>query len=276
MLRLYKIARTQSVWPMEEFAGSADVSAAEIEESLERLESLGLLVPSSTSPSGYRVIDPGMALSKSFAAEAAHAAQYEQQAARTRRAITTLVEEFQSFRGVSREHVEIELLHGPERVNAFLDDVVNIIRIRGCVMHPGGVPPVELIDDMLLRDKDVVSRRIQARALHMRHVANVDYVQDHLVYAAREGVEVRVAQNLPLPLMVFDDDTALTAIDPKDSAAGAIAVRGRELVRSSQALFDFCWFAAEPIGRAAAEREDRPVVHLTPSSTSSPACWPRE
>ncbi|MFH0244574.1 LuxR C-terminal-related transcriptional regulator [Streptomyces sp. HK10] len=257
------MARVQASWEVAEFAESTQASPAEIEEALEQLELLGLLVPSPASPSGYRVTAPEVALTRLFAAETAQATRYQRQAVRTREAITALLQDFRELRDIEREHVEIEFLQGPERVNAFLDDAIALIRETECVMHPGGVPPLELLDDMLLRDKEVISRRVRIRALYMRHVAEVDYMRDYLLDATTEGAEVRVTPVLPLRLMVFDGTTALTAIDPRDSTEGAIAVHGKDLVRSFQAIFDFCWFTADPIETLTAAHEPR-SVELSP------------
>ncbi|MER8187961.1 helix-turn-helix transcriptional regulator [Kitasatospora sp. NPDC094015] len=234
---------------MEDIAGDAGVSLAEVEAALDLLERLGLLAPSTTAPGGYSAIDPEAALSRLFATEERQVALHQQQLARTRESIHAIMSGFIRLRAEERGVVEIETLRSGSQVNAFIDDAVSMVQSHESTMHPGGIPPVEVMDDMLLRDQEVIGRGIEVRTLYARHVAEVPHMADYLAEITRLGMDVRISAHLPLRMLIFDEGLALLPIDPQDSSRGAFAIRGTELVRSLQTFFDFCWHDAAPLDR---------------------------
>ncbi|WBO65129.1 helix-turn-helix domain-containing protein [Streptomyces camelliae] len=217
-----------------------------MESTLESLERIGLLVPSTETPGGYVAIDPDAALYRLFAAEERQVARHKEKLARTRDSIRAIMGDFMNLRAYGRDVIEVETLRSVSQANAFLDDAVSLVKSRECTMHPGGIPPVDLMDDMLLRDSEVMSRGIKVRTLYAQHIAEVPHMGEYLESASQLGMEVRLAAHLPLRMLLFDDSLALLPIDPQDSSQGAFAIRGTELVRSLQSLFDFCWHNATP------------------------------
>ncbi|MFJ3707140.1 MULTISPECIES: LuxR family transcriptional regulator [unclassified Streptomyces] len=244
---LYRLVHENPSWLAEDLAEAAGISAAEVESTLDSLEAISLLVPSTENPGGYVAIDPDAALSRLFAAEERQVSRHQEQLARTRDSIRAIMGDFMNLRSDGRDVVEIETLRSVSQVNAFLDDAVSLVKSRECTMHPGGIPPVELMDDMLLRDSEVMSRGIKVRTLYAQHIAEVPYMGEYLESASQLGMEIRLAAHLPLRMLLFDVSLALLPIDPQDSSQGAFAIRGIELVRSLQALFDFCWHNAAPL-----------------------------
>ncbi|MEU8837483.1 hypothetical protein, partial [Streptomyces sp900116325] len=202
-------------------AAAAGISVAEVESALENLEGVGLLAPSMATPGGYVAIDPDAALSRLFAAEERQVLRHQEQLDHTRDSIRAIMSDFMKLRADERGVLEIEMLRSGSQVNAFLDDAVSVVQSRECTMHPGGIPPVELMDDMLLRDSEVMSRGIKVRTLYAQHICDVPYMGGYLEAASRLGMEVRLAADLPLRMLLFDDNLALLPIDPQDSSQGA-------------------------------------------------------
>ncbi|MBV6701294.1 LuxR C-terminal-related transcriptional regulator [Kitasatospora aureofaciens] len=231
-------------------AAEAGCSLAEAEHACERLNSTGLLAPSPGAPCGFVTVDPEAALTRLFSAEERLVTAHLQHVARIRTAISSLVHGFPDLRDERREAVEVETLETPALVNAFLDDAGSMVRTRLRAMHPGGPPPEELIDDMLLRDKEMEGRGIAVDGLYQRRTAAIPYMAAYLVDAARPGKEVRVAEYLPLRMILFDDELAVLPINPEDSSQGAFAIHGKELVASLHALYDYCWHNATPVQQA--------------------------
>ncbi|MFJ8623294.1 LuxR C-terminal-related transcriptional regulator [Kitasatospora sp. NPDC093550] len=246
---VYRLIHQHPSWLVEDIAGETGVSPAEVEAALDLLERLGLLAASTTAPGGYSAIDPEAALSRLFATEERQVTLHQQQLARTRESIRTIMSGFMRLRAEERGVVEIETLRSGSQVNAFIDDAVSMVQAHESTMHPGGIPPIEVMDDMLLRDQEVVSRGIQVRTLYARHIAEVPHMAEYLTEITRLGMEVRLAAHLPLRMLIFDEGLALLPIDPQDSSRGAFAIRGTELVRSLQTFFDFCWHDAVPLDR---------------------------
>lgn len=243
--RLYQRAREHGVKDLADLAAHAGITVSEAEEVLSRLEEMGLLVPDTAA--GFRVTDPAAALTRLFTAEAERVDRFRREVSRTRAAVLDLAENFQALQAAHQDTVQARTLHGAAEVNHFLDDAVSRIRLHECVMHPGSAPPVEVIDEMMLRDSEVVSRGVRIRVLYTQHMAEVDYVRDYLLDAAQAGIDIRLAPSLPLRLLILDDDVAVVPLSPEDSSLGAVALFGRTLVRSYQAVFDHIWAVALPL-----------------------------
>ncbi|MFG2328486.1 LuxR C-terminal-related transcriptional regulator [Streptomyces sp. NPDC048604] len=231
---------------LEDIAAEARCSRAEAEQLCDELSLLGLLTPASDSPSGYVTVAPEAALIRLFSAEERQTAAHLQLVSKIRSGISTLVRDYSRLAEERRDSVEVQILPDPTLVNAFLEDAGSAARSRMRSMHPGGPPPEELIDDMLLRDKEMESRGIRVEALYLRRTAEVPFMAGYLTDAVRPGREARTADYLPLRMILFDDDLAVLPIDPEDSRQGAVAVHGKTLVRSLHALYDYCWYNATP------------------------------
>lgn len=258
---LYRLILKNPSWLADDLAAAASVSAAEVETTLDELERAGLLAPSTATPGGYIAIDPDAALARLFAAEERQVRLHQEQLTSTRDSIRAIMNDFIKLRADERGVIEIESLRTAEQVNAFLDDVANMVNHRESSMHPGGIPSADLTEEILLRDAEMISRNIKIRSLYAQHVAEVPHMMEYLVSAAKLGMEVRLAPYLPLRMLIFDESLALLPIDPQDSSQGAFVIRGTELVRSLQAFFDFCWQNAVPLQSHTAA--GRPNIDLT-------------
>ncbi|MFF1836709.1 LuxR C-terminal-related transcriptional regulator [Streptomyces sp. NPDC058231] len=185
-------------------------------------------------------------MTRLFSAEERQTAAHTQLLSRIREAISTLARDYHRLSEERSEQVEVQILPNPALVNVFLEDAGSTARVRMRSMHPGGPPPEGLIDDMLLRDKEMESRGVRVEALYLRRTAEVPYMAGYLADAVRPGREARTADYLPLRMLLFDDDVAVLPVDPDDSGQGALVVHGQALVRSLHALYDYCWHSATP------------------------------
>ncbi len=60
-------------------------------------------------------------------------------------------------------------------------------------------------------------------------------------------MEVRVAPVIPTRMLIYDRQVAVMQADPEDLERGAVLIRGRDVVRSLAALYDFCWTNASEL-----------------------------
>lgn len=234
---------------VDELASAVGIPAAQAELILENLDGLGLLTPSVAMRGGYVPVDPEAALLRLMGAQERQAARFQHTLEASRAAIQTIITDFISIRSELRESAHIEVFRSAEHINSFLYEAVSALRSHEATMHPGGVPPVEVLDEMLLRDKEVMDRGIKVRSLYERHIAEIDYFAEYLTEVTRMGMEVRLTDHLPMRMLLFDEDCALVPVNPQDSAEGALTVHGAELVRSFLAMFDYCWHNALPWGQ---------------------------
>ncbi|MFG2671744.1 response regulator transcription factor [Streptomyces sp. NPDC048445] len=245
--RFYGLIHRNPGWSLEQMAAEVHCSLAEADQACDALCAVGLLLPASSAPCGYVTVTPEAALTRLFSAEERQTAAHLQHLARIRGAVASLIGDYPRLHDERRESVEIETLPTPALVNAFLEDAGSTCNIRMRSMHPGGPPPEELMDDMLLRDKEMESRGIRVETLYSRRTAEVPYMAAYLTDAERIGREARTADYLPLRMILFDNDLAVLPIDPQDSSEGAFAIHGQALVRSLHALYDYCWHTSVPV-----------------------------
>lgn len=248
--RVYRAVLLDPQWTPGGIAQGVGASEVAVDDALRQLGAVGLVAPSPASASGYAAVDPDAALTRLFAIENRQLTRHQEEVAQTRDAIAVIMRDFLDIRAAQRNAVEIEEMRDPAQINAFLDDIASLVREEEWGMHVGSPPPVEVVDDMLLRDKAVLSAGISMRALYLRRHAQDPFMAGYLEELALAGVQVRVATHLPFRMLLIDQDLALVPINPADSSQGAFAIRGGELVRSLRAVYEHCWISAAPFETA--------------------------
>jgi len=244
--RVYETALKQTGWTVGEAAAQMGVAEAVVEETLDRLESVGLLRPAPSTRSGYAAVAPEVALTRLFAMEDRQLARHQEQVAHTRQAITTVMRDFLDLRAPQRRTLEVEALSTTEQVDSFLDGAASLARQDAWWMHAGSIPTAPALDEMLLRDLGMLGAGIEVRALVLHRHARDPLMAGYLRELSLAGAQVRVATHLPQRMLVVDRDLALVPVDPEDSARGALAVHGTELVPTLRALYEHCWTLATP------------------------------
>ncbi|MFD6250776.1 hypothetical protein [Streptomyces roseolus] len=258
--KIYGLIHAHPGWDLEEVASAAGCSPAEAECAFDRLLGLGLLAPAPGTVRGYGTVEPDAALARLFLSEERQVAAHAERLAGIRSAIASLTMNFSPLRDELRQPVEIEVLTTPAQVNSFLDGAGSTVRTRMRSMHPGGPPPEEVIDEMLLRDKEMEDRGVEVEVLYQRRTAEVPYVAAYLRDAARPGREARTAESLPVRMILFDDNLAVLPLNPADSSEGALAVHGDALMRSLHAFYDHHWHHAALPSAARRPPESSPVL----------------
>ncbi|MFJ6722347.1 LuxR C-terminal-related transcriptional regulator [Streptomyces sp. NPDC091259] len=265
MLMLFRTAQGRKSWDLEDIAVEGRCGLLEAEEAVNRLKALGLLIPAPGSDSGYTTVQPTHALSRLLALEDTLTEQWYLGRKKRQAAAAELMKRF-SLHDESTS-ARIDVLATPSEVNQFLEESASRAQDLERAMHPGGVPPVELIDDMLLRDTEALRRGVRLQGIYAHHLTSIPYLMGYLTDVAREGADVRLADALPLRMILIDSSTAFLPLDPHDSSAGAFAIRSPEMVRSLSAIFAFHWSAAVPLG--AARPQECAELALTPEERVS-------
>ncbi|MFD9621955.1 LuxR C-terminal-related transcriptional regulator [Streptomyces virginiae] len=248
---MYEIALRHGSWTMVEVAARLGVAETVVEEALDRLESVGLLHPAPRTRSGYTAVAPEVALTRLFALEDRQLARHQAQVAHTRDAITAVMRDFLDLRSPLRRTLEVEVLRTAEQVDSFLDGAASLARQDAWLMHAGSTPPIPVLDAMLLRILGMLGDGIEVRALFLHRHTRDPLMSGYLEELSRAGAQVRVATHLPQRMLVVDRDLAMVPVDPEDSARGACAVHGTELMPTLRAIYEHCWMLATPFAKDA-------------------------
>ncbi|MFB7258184.1 helix-turn-helix transcriptional regulator [Streptomyces nojiriensis] len=258
---LFRTAKGRTSWDPAAIADEAGCNILEAEEAVDRLKALRLLVPAPGSDSGYASVQPATALTRLLVLENELTEGWYRERRKRQAVIEDLLNNFSLQTGAANS-AQIDVLTSPSEVNDFLEESAAKAQDLEQAMHPGGVPPVELIDEMLLRDVEVLERGVRLQGLYARHLATIPYLMDYLVDVSHAGADIRLVDALPLRMILIDSTTAFLPLDPQNSSAGAFAMRSPEVVRSLSAIFAFHWSVAVPLG--ATRREGAAGPALTP------------
>ncbi|WP_160159369.1 helix-turn-helix transcriptional regulator [Streptomyces sp. SLBN-118] len=244
--QLYHTAEDRCSWDPEDIAAETECSPLEAERAVGHLKRMGLLLPAPLQPSGYQVVRPVNALARLVSMERELTEGWMRDRSHRQEQILSLLREFPPQDGPS-ETATIDMLPTASAVNEYIEERALDARVREQAMHPGGVPPVELLDEMIHRDLAALDQGVQLEAIYAHHLVAVPHLAEYLTEVSRHGAEIRVAPAVPLRMIVIDDDIAILPIDPTETARGAFAVRSRQVVAALRAIFGFHWAVAAPL-----------------------------
>ncbi|MEU7581332.1 helix-turn-helix transcriptional regulator [Streptomyces sp. NPDC041068] len=238
-------------WHAEQVRDELSWSPEELAAAIQRLAELNLLVESGTAPSGWTVLTPDSAVHKLLGQAMHNSVAVLNDMSDTRQAVATVVESFQPIHCRNVSQAQIEVLTGEAEVTTALEDAAHHARYRVLSLHPGKPLRPEMLQEGLDRDADVLRRGIEIRTIHLASTAAAPHVAGYLGKLAELGAKVRVAQLLPLRLIIVDHTLAFLAfpqsLTPPGDTVTAVRVRGEVLVGVFEDIFEHCWSSGTPL-----------------------------
>ncbi|MFF7752777.1 LuxR C-terminal-related transcriptional regulator [Streptomyces sp. NPDC007971] len=266
---LYQWVRTGGATDEATLRAEFEVGGEELGVAWTELKELGL-VHAGSDGSSLSVVDPEAALLRLLDEQRRYMNLHRQFVDRGMWAVESLVGRYRHTVEHEQGDIEVEVIRDARRINRLLDDLVDLVQSDVASLHPGPLPPAEVLRLGLERDRGHVERGARVRTVYPTRFAALPYVQQHLQDLLALGSEVRLSPTVPLHIIVADGRIALLPIDPDEPGKGVILARGATLVRSYAALYEYCWHAASPVtadhgvappGHAATEQQ-RAVVRL--------------
>lgn len=150
-------------------------------------------------------------------------------------------------RRTPRADTTMQRLEGMEAVRAVIDELTFFTWTESLTTNPAGV----LSEDNIAHARPI-DERILRRGVHMRTLLGADALGDSPTMAyARElvakGAKIRISLAPLERLIICDRSAALTPIDPRRTARGAILTRETGLVAALVSLFERMWDAADEL-----------------------------
>ncbi|MFI5529074.1 LuxR C-terminal-related transcriptional regulator [Kitasatospora sp. NPDC051853] len=208
---------------------------------IELLDTMGLLAPAATTPSGWTTLSPTSAISRLLADEERRVSTRLAEAAAARHTLARLLTDFHPLHADQLSGAATELVIGPARVTAMLEDVVRRARSDFLSLHPG--PPVarEMLEAGLSRDKLLLERGVTIRSVHLGSSAATPALHGYLAELSWAGARVRTAQTLPMRMILVDGSLAVLPAPAVPDEIAALVVHGEQLVAVFRQLFEHCW-----------------------------------
>ncbi|GAA2788041.1 transcriptional regulator [Streptomyces showdoensis] len=262
LVTLYQELRRRGASSFTETAGALGIAPEEFERCRAELIALGLIVPTGTThatvadvrnaewrPDADTVasVAPEIALLRLLDRERARLREHLAEADRAFSTLETLAGTFLRASALAGSEVEVEALTDYRRIQQTLEDITDVIQESSASMHPGG-PSRQAQARTLDRDRRQLDNGVRVRAIYSRAHADLPDVAELLRMRIEMGVEIKVARQVPMNMVIADQQYALLPIRPEDGREGAILARGSALVRSYLGLYEHCWHTAAPYG----------------------------
>jgi len=219
------------------------------------LKGLGLIRPGE-APDEVAPVEPDTALIELLARQRDVLRTQREELSGVIRAAEHLIEHYRP--AVMREiaQIEVELVTRDNRGRQFVRDFDARIVSSAGSMHPGPLPPSEVLVSSLAGDAALIERGVRVRCIYGQSINSAPRQRKYLSDLAAVGAEVRLAPQVPFDLMIGDTHSALVSADPDDPHGPAVIVRGPALVRSYVALYEDCWLRSVPYTTKPAGSED--------------------
>lgn len=119
-------------------------------------------------------------------------------------------------------------------------------------LHPGPIPEdLSVLEDSLVKDAATVRRGVAMRAIYPRAMLGVPHHRQYLQDLAAAGVSVRLIDQAPYDLLIFDRHSGYLPGAPDDASASMTVITGY-VAQFLVAVYEDCWRRAVPLARASA------------------------
>jgi sugar-specific transcriptional regulator TrmB len=142
-----------------------------------------------------------------------------------------------------RERPIVEL-HGPERINKFIQAALADCRHELLTAQPRGRRPEKVLAEAVHRDLRVLDRGVSMRTLYQHAARHSPATREYVVEVSARGAEVRTLDEFFNRLIVMDRRMAI--IPGEDGDRTAVAIQERSLVSYLVDIFERSWERARP------------------------------
>ena len=115
------------------------------------------------------------------------------------------------------------------------------------------------IRDAKILNSDMYARGVRSRTIYPPEVRDHRATLGYVEWLNERGSEVRTMPNLPIQLLISDNETALLPLDPANNRAGILIYRESSVVSALQTLFELIWATASPLGEVL-ENNGQPIL----------------
>jgi DNA-binding CsgD family transcriptional regulator len=271
-LALYETLRARGGIPGAELAAALDAGAGDsaVRRAWRRLEDLGLV---QVSDGVAEALDPDAALARAMDRYQANATAQLRNGIRLQRVTEALAGVYRP--AVQREATEVavEFIRERPRKERNRLDMSETARELISSMHPGPMPPMEVLEASHRHDVEIMARGVRVRAIYPMACLHTPRYARYLHELADSGADLRLVDHAPFDMLTFDRHAAVLTADPENPSDAIIVIRGTALLRSFLALYEDCWLrgltlagaTAASTGDADITAQERAVIRLLAS-----------
>jgi DNA-binding CsgD family transcriptional regulator len=272
-LALYEMLRTRGGGHGGDLYPALDPDDAQGGRGWRRLRELGLV---QVRDGVAEAVDPDAALARAMDDYQANAAEQLRSGVRLQRVTEALLSVYRPSVQRETSEVAVEFITDPRRKQRTRLDLSDAARGTCGSMHPGPMPPIEVLEASLDHDRTIMARGVRSRAIYPMSCLHSPKYARYLHDLADAGVELRLVDHAPFDMLTFDEDAAVLAADPDRPSDAVIVIRGAALMRSFLAVYEDCWLRGLTLARASATSaedseitsQERVIIRLMASGLS--------
>ncbi len=242
--RVYELALAEPGWSSEQVAEHVGIGEDDVRRAWDWLAERQLFDPSRRRP----IAAPERALVQLLNQQAGSLRHTMEELERSQRALTDVAALFLGIPVTSRDTVEMEVFENRESLRRRLDDFIPMNQRDALSMRPV-LPDQDVLEVSLPSDLKLMARGVRFRLLVGSVAARKPSAASYLDAISEAGGEVRVANSLPLYLLILDGRLIVTPILDEDQP-GDIVLHNRLLARCMTEVFDHSWNSAAPYGES--------------------------
>ncbi|MBT2510620.1 LuxR family transcriptional regulator [Streptomyces sp. ISL-98] len=230
---------------VEELVAYLDWPAEQVRSALDECARLSLIKPSWDEPSRLRVVSPEIGLQELLARREGEFLEKQRKIAESRVEVARFIDEYATAQQNLRSSV-VERLDGIGGIRFRIEELTQECESELLTFAPGGGQSESGRKASRPLCEALAARGVVMRSVYLDSVHNDPGSVEHLRWLHTHGDEVRTIVSLPSRMLIFDRAVAVLPVDPDDSAAGAVVLRGHGIIATLCELFDHVWEAATP------------------------------
>jgi DNA-binding CsgD family transcriptional regulator/sugar-specific transcriptional regulator TrmB len=234
-------------------------SADQVRAGLDELARLSLIRPSSERPGEFCPVSPEVGLVSLLVRRETELRRRQDELAQGKLAVARLIDEYTG--GHRQQLVDVEQLDGIDAVRSRIEALAAGCRGEIMTFAPGGAQSAANLRASRPLDDAVLRRGVCVRTLYQNSMTNDSPSYAYASWLVEQGAGVRTVPVLPSRMIVYDRTTAVLPLDPDDSSAGAVVVRGTGVVITLCELFERVWATGRPVGGPVTDGD--PAASLT-------------
>lgn len=245
-LPLYLTLRRIGRGKLPDLCSVIGVSVLEAGSAWRHLESMRLIRPVGSGGT-FAPVDPDAALTQLFDAQKERLGDQAAELALIHSCAQEIATRFRP--ATLRESVGVEVSFVGDR--ALRAERLRSLHLSSHVamwsMHPGPLPTAEILERSLELDAELVARGLSVRAVYGRALAAGPRARKYLQTLADLGAEVRLADQVPFDLLLFDATTAVMPSAPSRPTDPMLVLHGSDLMGTYVAMYNDVWSRSAPL-----------------------------
>lgn len=218
----------------------------EVEGIIDHLKRLSLVRPSYADSSLPHPVSPQIGLGELIKDRENELEARRREIESVRVAADDFVSEYMHRRSVDNEG-QIEYLSGVDAIHSRIEELA-AVSVSEIVTFSVSAQTHGRLEPSIEVEQASLARSISLRHMYLASIKNHPHIRSHVSWLVDQGAQVRVTPLLPLPMVIFDQSTAMLPIDPDSTHDSAVVVSGKGMLTALLHIFESKWSEGLPVG----------------------------